>query len=192
MSRVTEPPEESPPAVSGGLSRDELFDVLANQRRRCMLQFFLRSETDVEFGRLVDHIAAWENEKSACEVTNQERKRVRTALRQNHLPKMEEAGLIEHHESTDQIELTEAFSDLDVYLQVVGRRIPYSVIYLGLSSLCIGLFLGAWLGVAFLASLSAVVGMATTVGLFGLTSIVHLYYTRHGEIGADVLSGFEP
>lgn len=192
MARVTETPEEGTAAVSDGLSRDELFDVLANQRRRCMLQFFLRSESDVEFGQLVDHIAARENDKSACEVTDEERKRVRTALRQNHLPKMERAGLIEHHESTNQIELTETFSDLDVYLQVVGRSIPYSVVYLGLSVGCVGLLLGIWFGVAFLASVSVVIGMAATVGLFGLTSLIHLYDTRHGEIGADVLSGIEP
>lgn len=192
MARVRETPEEGTAAVSDGLSRDELFDVLANQRRRCMLQFFLRSETKVEFSQVVDHIAARENDKSASEVTNEERKRVRTALRQNHLPKMERAGLIEHHESTNQIELTETFSDLDVYLQVVGRSIPYSVVYLGLSVGCVGLLLGTWFGVAFLASASVVIGMATTVGLFGLTSLVHLYYTRHGEIGADVLSGIEP
>lgn len=192
MARVRDPPEEHATEISDGLSRDDMFEVLANQRRRCMLQFFLRNETDVELDSLVDHIAATENDKSVSDVTTEERKRVRTALRQNHLPKMERAGLIEHHEESDRIELTETFGDLDVYLQVVGRRIPYSVVYLAIGAVSLGLFLAVWLGVAVLSTLSAVAGMAATVALFGLTSIVHLVYTRHGELGADLLSDVEP
>jgi DNA-binding transcriptional ArsR family regulator len=78
------------------VSEDELFDVLANQRRRFALHLLKREgDETVTIGEMAEQIAAWENGIDMAEITGNERKRVYTALQQSHLPKMDNAGVVE-------------------------------------------------------------------------------------------------
>lgn len=76
------------------LSKGEIFEILQNERRRYVLQYFRQYEGPVSLGELANHVAAWEYRTSLEDVTSEQRKRVYTTLQQTHLGRMEDAGII--------------------------------------------------------------------------------------------------
>ena len=98
-------------------SKDVIFDILKNERRRRTLEF-LREEPTTTLSDLAEHVAALENDKSVRELTSSERKRVYVGLYQCHLPKMADAGVIDHDRSRGTVELREATSPYFVYLDI--------------------------------------------------------------------------
>lgn len=111
-------------------TRDELFHVLRNRRRRYAIHHLERAGEPVDVGELATQIAAWENDVPVEAVTSKQRRRVYNALQQTHVPELDDTGLVE----TDrrEVELTERASELDVYLELVdGRDVPWSEYYLG-------------------------------------------------------------
>ena len=129
-------------------SRDDVFEVLSNQRRRYSIHYLKRRNGDpVAVSELTDWVASWENGKDIDALTHRERKRVRNALRQFHLPKMAEYGFVEYDSRHGVIELTEAASDANFYVDsLTGRDIPWGVYYLGLSAVSVVCLLGIWAG----------------------------------------------
>lgn len=191
MSGIATRGETEEASATTDLSRDELFDILGHERRRCMIQFFHQNQGEVALDDLVEHVAAWENNKPLHGVTSAERKRVRTALQQSHLPKMEAMEVVKFHSSSDTIELTDSFTQLNIYLQVVGGTLPYSLLYLALSVFSAGLIAGLWLELPLLAVIPSVGWGAFIVTLFGLTSGIHLYDTRRMELVPDFPTDIE-
>ncbi|WP_123619707.1 hypothetical protein [Halorubrum sp. CSM-61] len=167
------------------ISEDELFDVLANQRRRFAVHLLKGEENDqVAIGDMAEQIAAWENGIETAEITGNERKRVYTALQQSHLPKMDDAGVVEFNKDRGVVEPTPALTDVDLYMDVVeGREIPWSDYYLGLSGVAVALTaavgLDAW---PFL----LLPDMAWTIAIvvaFAFSAITHKYYTAEMKVG---------
>ena len=167
------------------LSKDDLFDVLANQRRRFVVHLLKRAEAPtVTIGKLADQIAAWENDRSVREVTGNQRKRVYTSLQQSHLPKMDDIGLVEFNKSRGTVQPTEAFNDVDVYLDVVeGREIPWSEYYIGLSAVAAGLLAAVWIGAWPFVLLPEIAWTLAIVVAFMFSGLAHKYYTTHMKIG---------
>lgn len=167
------------------ISEDELFDVLANQRRRFAVHLLKREEDDaVAIGDMAEQIAAWENGIDTAEITGNERKRVYTALQQSHLPKMDKAGVIDFNKDRGMVEPTPALTDIDVYMDVVeGREIPWSTYYLGLSGVAVALTgavaLDAWPFVL----LPDMAWMVAIVVAFSFSAITHKYYTAEMKVG---------
>lgn len=167
------------------VSEDELFDVLANQRRRFAVHLLKREEKErFEIGDMAEQIAAWENGIDTAEITGNERKRVYTALQQSHLPKMDDAGVVEFNKDRGIVEPTEAIQNVDLYMDVVeGKEIPWSTYYLGLSGVATALTgavaLDAWPFVL-------LPDMAWTVAIvvaFAFSAITHKYYTAEMKVG---------
>jgi hypothetical protein len=80
---------------SDELSRDELFALLSNARRRYVLQYLSRSGGTADFEELTLSVAAWENEAEPEEIDETDRKRVYVSLYQTHLPRLEDSGVVE-------------------------------------------------------------------------------------------------
>jgi hypothetical protein len=80
------------------ISRGDIFDLLRNRRRRAVLDYLRRNEGESTLHELAEHVAADENDTSIEELSAQQRKRVYVSLYQNHLPKMDEVGLVEYDE----------------------------------------------------------------------------------------------
>lgn len=171
------------------LPRGEIFDVLSNERRQCVLHY-LKEQGDrpVELGELVDHVAAWENDTSLDQVGSAERKRVYTALRQSHLPRLEEAGIVAYDDHDGTVELTDDAREVQLYLEFVPvDHIPWSEYYLALSLVCAALLTVTWAGVYPFGDLSAL-GLGTIiVALFTVSSVVHTYESATNRIGSDRL-----
>ena len=167
------------------VSEDELFDVLANQRRRFAVHLLKREEKDkLEIGDMAEQIAAWENGTDMAEITGDERKRVYTALQQSHLPKMDDAGVVEFNKDRGVVEPTPALQNVDLYMDVVeGREIPWSTYYLGLSAVAAALTGAVWLGAWPFTLLPEMAWTVAIVVAFAFSAITHKYYTAEMKVG---------
>ncbi|OYR41956.1 hypothetical protein [Halorubrum sp. Eb13] len=167
------------------VSEDELFDVLANQRRRFAVHLLKREEEDrIAIGDMAEQIAAWENGIETTEITGNERKRVYTALQQSHLPKMDEAGVVEFNKDRGVVEPTPALQNVDLYMDVVeGKEIPWSDYYLGLSGVAVALTGAVWLGAWPFVLLPDMAWTIAIVVAFAFSAMAHKYYTAEMKIG---------
>ncbi|EMA61797.1 DUF7344 domain-containing protein [Halorubrum lipolyticum] len=167
------------------ISEDELFDVLANQRRRFAVHLLKREEdSSIAIGEMAEQIAAWENGIEMTEITGNERKRVYTALQQSHLPKMDDAGVVEFNKDRGLVEPTPALTDVDVYMDVVeGREIPWSDYYLGLSAVAVALVSAVGLGAWPFVLLPEFAWTVAIVVAFAFSAIAHKYYTAEMKVG---------
>jgi hypothetical protein len=77
------------------LPLDLAFEILKNGRRRMVLEELAAAEGEITLSDLSETIAARENDKTVAEISSEERKRVYVGLYQAHLPKMDDAGVVQ-------------------------------------------------------------------------------------------------
>lgn len=173
--------------VGEALSREEVFEIFSNRRRRYALHYLKRRDDEnVPLGELAEYVAAWENDKPVDGLTADERKRVLTALRQYHLPKMEDCAFVEFDQMRGTVRLEEPVAELDVYLDVVpGPDVPWGTYYLLLSGLATAAVTAAWAGVAPFGDVPALALTTGIVVAFFVSALVHaaVNYRQH-RIGA--------
>ncbi len=167
------------------LTRDEIFTMLSNRRRRWVLHYLKRTEAErVDLRTLVDSISAWEYDVPADKLPWKKRKRVYTALRQSHLPKLADIGAIEYDQSRGVVELTDEAEELQMYLEYVpARDIPWSHVYLGLAVVGLALTVFAQHAIFPFIDLGGTVLAGIFVAMFGVTAVVHTSYARRNRIG---------
>lgn len=130
------PAEPESDSESTALTRDEVFETLSNRRRRFVLHHLQDVDESSTLSEIAEQVAAWENDSTVDAISSSERKTVYTSLQQFHLPKMEEMGVVRFDQRDGTVALTEAATDLDIFLEVVDRYdIPWSVYYVGLSAI---------------------------------------------------------
>ncbi|WP_251331114.1 DUF7344 domain-containing protein [Haloplanus pelagicus] len=166
------------------LSKDTVFSILSNQRRRYVLSVLHRNSETVELRDLAERIAAWENDVTVADLDYKQRKRVYTSLHQTHLPKLDEAGIVEYDRDRGTITLADRASELDVYLADVGDRgVPWPDLYLGLSATALLFLVATWLDVFPFSSLPDLAVAGVIVVLFAVVAVVNSYLVRRGRIG---------
>jgi len=164
------------------LSRDEIFDLLSNHRRRYALHAVKRIDGDVEIADITEQVAAWENGKNREEITNQERHRVYTSMQQTHLPAMNRAGIIEYDNGT--VTLADQAENLEVYMDIVPEQsIPWGEYYLGLAAVS-GALLAAVSAGVFPESIPALAWGWLVVVLFAGSALYHVVQSRRMRLGA--------
>lgn len=169
--------------VGQPISRDDIFDLLSNHRRRYALHFMKASEGPFELGEIAKQVAAWENEKSCAEVTSDERHRVYTSLQQVHLPAMDTTGIINYDNGT--VTLNDQAADVDIYMDVVPEdSISWAHYYLGLAGICTGIIAGVWIGI-FPSSVPGLVWAGLVVTLFFVSAAVHTWRNRMSQLGVE-------
>jgi len=171
----------------GSVSPDDAFDILSNPRRRCILHYLKRNEDRrVGFRELVEYVAAWENDTTVEQLDSDERKRVYTALRQSHIDRMDDVGVIDYDADCDEVTLTEEAREVELYLERVPRRdIPWSEYYLGLSAVGSALVAATWAGAFPFAELSGLTLAAILAAVFAVSAVVHTYRSARNRIGSD-------
>lgn len=100
------------------LSEDDVFHLLQNERRRRVLAY-LREHDDgdgVDMRDVVDTIAAEEHDTTVQALRSKERQRVYIALYQSHLPKLDDAGVIDYDQRRGWVSRTPATPDVERYL----------------------------------------------------------------------------
>ena len=174
-------------SIEESLTRDQIFEILSNERRRLILYYLNQQEKgeQVTFRELVDHVAAWENGTTVDELRSSERKCVYSALRQSHLPKLQKLGVIEFNHLRGEVILKDTAEDIEVYLEYVpGNDITWSQVYVGLSAITATLVAVHWAGVGPFGELSGVVLAGIIVTTFVITSIFHLVRSRQHRLDA--------
>lgn len=179
MSRVPTP-DADPPT---GLSPDETFDVLRNQRRRFVLHYLEARGEPVELGEMATQLAAWENGVTVEAVTADQRKRVYTTLQQSHLPRMDEADIVDFDADRGVVCPTDRVDDLSIYLEVVPEKeFAWHEYYLGLGAVCLALMVAVWAG-AFVFVPTVVWGTVISLALLA-SAAVHAQRQRELDVGA--------
>lgn len=108
------------------ISKDDLFHLLQNGRRRAVLRYFASHPEQEEFNMrtVAEAIAAWENETTVEQLSSDQRQRVYIALYQSHLPKLDEYGVIEYNQSRGQIVPTPLTALFAPYLEAEFDAAP--------------------------------------------------------------------
>lgn len=98
------------------LSKDELFHVLQNERRRNALRCVSETETPIAIRDLADQVAALETGSAMEELSSDERQRAYISLYQTHLPKLDDVGVVDYDQDAGTIERTSMATQVDRYL----------------------------------------------------------------------------
>lgn len=176
-------PSPPSPELSSDLSETEVFEILSNIRRRYALHYLINNGR-TNLGSLAERVAAWEYDKSPPEVSSAERKRVYCALQQSHLPKMDDAEVVEFDKRRGVVEPTDAAEELDIYLDVVRRdEIPWSEYYLGLSAVAVAFVVAVWVGVYPFVLLPEIGSAALLAVAFSLSALAHFLHARKMKLG---------
>jgi hypothetical protein len=140
------------------LSLDIVFEILRNERRRLVLHYLRENDGEATLGQLAEHIAALENDTTVTALNAQQRKRVYVGLYQCHLPKMDDADVIDFNQSRGTVELRDSAERLETYLDTEEDETHVTdKHYLSLAT-------GG--GVAYAITLLAASSLATTVVTF--------------------------
>lgn len=100
------------------LSRDEIFHVLQCRRRRLVLRYLQEYDGDgpARMSDIAEHVAAVEHDTTVGSLDSRQRQRVYIALYQDHLPKMDQVGVIDYDKSRGNVEPTASTPALYRYL----------------------------------------------------------------------------
>ena len=165
------------PAVP--FSKDELFHLLQNERRRMVLEYLRETEGPVRMRDVAEQVAALEHDTTVEELTSTQRQRVYIPLYQSHLSKLDKAGIIEYQKNRGIVERKPLADYVDQYLQVEPEHggdgnddesqaeTGWNDYYLGATALCYLVLLGAVLELPFVSLLSGV----------GLSALILLLFT---------------
>jgi DNA-binding transcriptional ArsR family regulator len=171
-------------AGGGSLSKDLVFTMLSNQRRRHVIHYLKQRGEQVTVRDLSRQVAAWENGVGVEQLDYKQRKRVYTSLHQTHLPKLDDAGIVEYDRDRGTVSLGSAAVELDVYMEVVPENeLPWSVYYLGLSLLSLLTVPLVWLDVFPLSLVPDAAFAGVVAAVFGLSAAAQTYRARDSRLG---------
>lgn len=126
------------------LPMDVVFDILKNRRRRLVIRYLAEESASTTLSDLAEHIAALENDKPVGSLSSAERKRVYVSLYQSHLPKMDDADVIDFDSDRGTVERDD---DVDRFVEFIdvdlseGER-DWPRYYLALAGLGVVAFVG--------------------------------------------------
>jgi len=103
------------------LSADTILELLANRRRRYLLYALRGREDPIELSTLAETVAGWEHDVPPDEVAKNEYKSVYVSSVQCHVPKLDDAGVVDHDEDNHTVVLADNFDQLEPYLRIVVR-----------------------------------------------------------------------
>lgn len=120
LETATEQMPATPP-ISDRLAvearRDAVFFVLSNYRRRFVLEYVLEHSGPLALRELAEGLAARENDIGVEETTSVQRKRAYVSLRQTHLPKLDETGMVQFDSGRGTVEPGPQLNQVGPYLR---------------------------------------------------------------------------
>ncbi|GAB3022044.1 DUF7344 domain-containing protein [Natronobiforma cellulositropha] len=109
---------------SDELTADTILELLANRRRRYLLYALRGRDEPIELSRLAEQVAGWEHNVHPDEVAKNDYKSVYVSSVQCHVPKLDDAGVVDHDEDNHTVILADNFGQLEEYLRVVVKDEP--------------------------------------------------------------------
>lgn len=129
------------------LPLDVTFEILKNRRRRLVMKYLRTVDGTVSIGEVAEHIAAIENDTTVHQLDAQQRKRVYIGLYQCHLPKMDDADVVQYDQNRGNIELGENAESLYDYIETDDDddETPYRLFHFAGYGAFVALFFAAQL-----------------------------------------------
>jgi hypothetical protein len=163
----------------GDLSRDDLFSILRNERRREVIHYLSERDGPVDLRELSEHVAAIENDCAPEAVTYKQRKRVQTALYQMHLPKLADRRIVEYDRRAGRVELADGADDCLPYLATDAvRPRRWWRWYLLVAGVVAAPLALATIGLRPFATLPGLGYAAVACAAFGVVSVVQMLHER--------------
>jgi hypothetical protein len=160
---------------AGAVSREKMYELLSNRRRQYVVECVSTNER-LDFSELVDYVAAQENDIAEDQLESEQRKRVYTALRQAHLPKLDDADVIDFARQRGTVQAAEHTETALEYLSFTpGRERRYSYSYLGLSIGGFGIAGLHGAGIPLLGTVPTIYLVAAICFLVGFVATLHIY-----------------
>ncbi|WP_158059705.1 DUF7344 domain-containing protein [Halorussus halophilus] len=158
------------------LTKDDVFHLLQNQRRRDVLRYLQGVEGPVAMREMAEQVAAWEHDTTLQALTSDECQRVYIALYQTHLPKLDEEGIINYNQSRGIVERTPLADELQRYLDTeriadedADEEVQWSSYQLGVSVIGMVLLVSSASNLPTIGMLS---GFQTGVVIFTMFALV--------------------
>lgn len=102
------------------LPADTVFAILKNPRRRYAIRSLERLGGESTVRELTAEVAATENDVEVEQLRYRQRKRVYTSLYQVHLPKLDEAGVVDYDERSGEVALADGVDACRPHLDVIA------------------------------------------------------------------------
>jgi len=183
MSPLTTSVNESN-ANEDEISRDDLYHVLSNRRRRFVIHALKRKERPVDISELSTYITAWETGVDPGEVDYEDQRSVYGTLKGTHLPNLEENNIISVDTEENVIRPTAKLEKIDIYVEAISsKEIPWSQYYTGLSGVAVALLFAVAVEAPILGALDPLEVGIFTVTAFGMSSVVHHIIGRRTRLG---------
>ncbi|MFC4552191.1 MULTISPECIES: DUF7344 domain-containing protein [Halorussus] len=152
-------------------SRDDLFDLLGNARRRRVLRHLLEEPT-ITLTDLSARLAAVENGRPVSELTSRQKKQVYSSLYQTHIPRLSEHGLVEYDANARIVTFTGDENRIRELLgtdeqRPTGFSHQWSRYFLWTAVIGSAVIAGNWLG-------TAPATHVTTENLYGLLTVTFM------------------
>lgn len=137
------------------LSPDAVFELLSNPRRRFIIAFLRQADEPVDIKEFVRQIAALENGVPLDELTDSQEKRIHVSLYQTHIPKLEDAGVLEYDPDWGLVTPGDAIRDVERYVPKHDvQRVPWKRVYATVALAAFGVYAVSFLNVGALAHLT--------------------------------------
>ncbi|WP_436347796.1 DUF7344 domain-containing protein [Natronorubrum sp. FCH18a] len=171
------------PSETPAFSKDEIFHLLQNERRRMVLQYLRGTEGPVRMRDIAEQVAAWEHDTTVEQLTSTQRQRVYIPLYQSHLSKLDEAGIIDYQKNRGIVERKPLANQVDQYLQIEPMDAStaeqatdenWDDYYIGATVLCYVLLVGAVIELPFTSFLSGIALSALILLLFSVLTVSRL------------------
>ena len=175
--------------TDGDVNRQEIFELLRNERRRCALYYLTRrGDGLVPLSDIVDYVAAWQYDKPVGHVPADERMRVYSALHQTHLPKLDRANLIDYDQQRNEVRLRKEAEYARLYLEYnPGQDIAWSRYYGVLTVLGAALLGAHTVGVYPFVEVPTTVVALIVILMLGVSAVFQEYHDRTYRISASEL-----
>ncbi|MXV64119.1 hypothetical protein GS429_19025 [Natronorubrum sp. JWXQ-INN-674] len=172
--------ESDHPSEATTFSKDEIFHLLQNERRRMVLRYLRGTDEPVRMRDVAEQVAAWEHDTTVEELTSTQRQRVYIPLYQSHLSKLDEAGIIEYQKNRGIVERRPLASRIDRYLNLdpedestdEQQSDPaWNDYYIGATVVCYAVLIGAVMELPFTSFLSGIGLSALILFLFTVLTV---------------------
>ncbi|WP_232702097.1 DUF7344 domain-containing protein [Halobacterium wangiae] len=161
------------------LSQGEVYDLLSNARRRYVISYLRDRDEPVELTDLSRAVAAWENDTSVEELSDQQTKRVYVSLYQTHVPKLDDSGLVDYDQESGEIRLTSSVNELDTYLPAEEEAgVPWQLVYMAIAVVGLALYGAAALFPAAFGWLSLTLLGSVVMAAFAVVAAAHYLSAR--------------